>query len=87
MNPFLTIAGQSYEEGQNSELRKAEDRAHIIEGLLRALDAIDEINKDEIRGSDNAATARNSRSLIEALDFTEIQAQAMKQRLQRLTES
>jgi DNA gyrase subunit A len=64
-------------------LRKAEDRAHIIEGLLRALDAIDEVIRI-IRGSDNAATARNS--LIEALDFTEIQAQAiLDMRLQRLT--
>ena len=64
-------------------LRKAEDRAHIIEGLLRALDAIDEVIRI-IRGSDNAATARNS--LIEALGFTEIQAQAiLDMRLQRLT--
>lgn len=64
-------------------LRKAEDRAHIIEGLLRALDAIDEVIRI-IRGSDNAAIARNS--LIEALGFTEIQAQAiLDMRLQRLT--
>ena len=64
-------------------LRKAEDRAHIIEGLLRALDAIDEVIRI-IRGSDNAATARNS--LMERLDFTEIQAQAiLDMRLQRLT--
>ena len=64
-------------------LRKAEDRAHIIEGLLRALDAIDEVIRI-IRGSDNAVTARNS--LMERLDFTEIQAQAiLDMRLQRLT--
>ena len=64
-------------------LRKAEDRAHIIEGLLRALDAIDEVIKI-IRGSENAAVARNS--LMERLDFTEIQAQAiLDMRLQRLT--
>lgn len=64
-------------------LRKAEDRAHIIEGLLRALDAIDRVIKI-IRGSDNAASARIA--LIEALGFTEIQAQAiLDMRLQRLT--
>jgi DNA gyrase subunit A len=64
-------------------LRKAEERAHIVEGLLRALDVIDEVIKI-IRGSDNAATARNN--LIENLGFSEIQAQAiLDMRLQRLT--
>lgn len=64
-------------------LRKAEDRAHIIEGLLRALDVIDEVIRI-IRGSENAAVARNS--LMSELDFTEIQAQAiLDMRLQRLT--
>ncbi len=64
-------------------LRKADERAHIIEGLLRALDVIDEVIKI-IRGSDNAATARNN--LVEGLGFSEIQAQAiLDMRLQRLT--
>jgi len=64
-------------------LRKAEERAHIVEGLLRALDVIDEVIKI-IRGSDNAVTARNN--LIETLGFSEIQAQAiLDMRLQRLT--
>lgn len=64
-------------------LRKAEERAHIVEGLLRALDVIDEVIKI-IRGSDNAVTARNN--LIENLGFSEIQAQAiLDMRLQRLT--
>ncbi len=64
-------------------LRKAEDRRHIVEGLLRALDVIDQVIRI-IRGSDTAAAARNN--LIEELGFTEIQAQAiLDMRLQRLT--
>lgn len=64
-------------------LKKAEDRAHILEGLLRALDVIDRVI-EIIRASDNASTARGN--LVEALGFTEIQAQAiLDMRLQRLT--
>ena len=64
-------------------LRKAEDRRHIVEGLLRALDAIDRVIAI-IRGSSDAATARSN--LVSELDFTEIQAQAiLDMRLQRLT--
>lgn len=64
-------------------LRKAEDRRHIVEGLLRALDAIDRVIAI-IRGSNDALTARSN--LMSELDFTEIQAQAiLDMRLQRLT--
>lgn len=64
-------------------LRKAEERAHILEGLLRALEAIDQVIKI-IRASQDAATARTK--LMEALEFSEIQAQAiLDMRLQRLT--
>ena len=64
-------------------LRKAEDRAHIVEGLLHALDIIEEVIKT-IRAADNAVTARNA--LVANLGFTEIQAQAiLDMRLQRLT--
>lgn len=64
-------------------LRKAEERAHIVEGLLRALDVIDQVIAI-IRGSDNATTARGR--LSEELGFSEIQAQAiLDMRLQRLT--
>lgn len=64
-------------------LRKAEDRAHIVEGLVRALDAIDRVISI-IRGSDSAITARGR--LVGELGFTEIQAQAiLDMRLQRLT--
>ncbi|MEG1602825.1 MAG: DNA gyrase subunit A [Cloacibacillus sp.] len=64
-------------------LRKAEDRRHIVDGLLRALDVIDQVISI-IRGSDNAVTARTR--LMDELEFSEIQAQAiLDMRLQRLT--
>ena len=64
-------------------LRKAEDRAHIVEGLVRALDLIDEVIRI-IRGSKDTATARTA--LVGELSFSEIQAQAiLEMRLQRLT--
>lgn len=64
-------------------LRKAEDRRHIVEGLLRALDVIDRVIAI-IRGSSDGLTARNN--LMSELDFSEIQAQAiLDMRLQRLT--
>ncbi|MGB2757576.1 MAG: DNA gyrase subunit A [Acidimicrobiia bacterium] len=53
-------------------LRRAQDRAHIVEGLLRALDMIDEIIA-LIRGSADVAVARAA--LMEApFSFSEIQA-------------
>ncbi len=65
------------------ELEKAEARAHILEGLLKALDHIDEIVRI-IRGSDTTNLARER--LIEAFSFSEKQAQAiLDMRLARLT--
>ena len=65
------------------DLRKAEARAHILEGLLKALDHIDEIIKT-IRASHTPDEARSG--LIKGFDFSEIQAQAiLDMRLQRLT--
>lgn len=64
-------------------LKKAEDRRHIVEGLLKALDMIDQVIH-LIRASKTAVEARNG--LMEQLGFTEIQAQAiLDMRLQRLT--
>jgi DNA gyrase subunit A len=64
-------------------LRKAEERAHIVEGLVRALDMIDEVIS-LIRASSDAASAKAG--LVEQLGFTEPQAQAiLDMRLQRLT--
>ncbi len=65
------------------ELRKAEERAHILEGLKIALDNIDEVIRI-IRASKNAEEA--SKTLIKTFKLTEIQAKAiLEMRLQRLT--
>ena len=65
------------------DLRKAEHRAHILEGLLKALDHIDEIITT-IRASQTPDEARTS--LMERFAFTKIQAKAiLDMRLQRLT--
>ncbi len=65
------------------ELRKAEERAHILEGLIIASDNIDEVIA-LIRSSSNADEARNK--LIEKFKLTEIQAKAIvEMRLRQLT--
>ena len=65
------------------DLDKAEARAHIVEGLLKALDHIDEI-VDLIKASSDIAAARAA--LIERFQFSEKQAQAiLDMRLARLT--
>ena len=64
-------------------LRKAEERAHIVEGLVRALDFIDEVIRI-IRAAKDTPTARTN--LVELLEFSVAQAQAiLEMRLQRLT--
>ena len=65
------------------DLKKAEDRAHILEGLRIALDHIDEIIH-LIRSSETDAIARAG--LMENFKLTEIQANAiLEMRLRRLT--
>lgn len=65
------------------ELRKAKERAHILEGLKKALDYIDEIIKT-IRSSTSTDEARDR--LMAGFDFSRLQAQAILDlRLQRLT--
>ncbi|MBO6590311.1 MULTISPECIES: DNA gyrase subunit A [Flavobacteriaceae] len=65
------------------ELKKAEDRAHILEGLIIASDNIDEVIAI-IRGSANVEEARNS--LMERFKLTEVQAKAIvEMRLRQLT--
>src|SRR5690606_18192774 len=65
------------------ELRKAEERAHILEGLIIASDNIDEVIR-LIRASSNADEARTK--LIERFELTEIQARAIvEMRLRQLT--
>src|SRR6266699_2238390 len=65
------------------ELRKAEERAHILEGLVKALDVLDDL----IRLIRAARTPQEAKSgLIGQFAFTDIQARAiLDMRLQRLT--
>jgi DNA gyrase subunit A len=65
------------------ELRKAKERAHILEGFVSALDHLDDVIA-LIRGSERPAAARQS--LISRYEFTDLQAQAILDlQLQRLT--
>jgi DNA gyrase subunit A len=65
------------------DLDKAERRAHILEGLLKALDHIDEIIKIIKKSKDRDAARKN---LIKAFEFSEDQANAiLDMRLSRLT--
>ena len=65
------------------ELKKAEARAHILEGLIIASDNIDEVIK-LIRASSNADEARQK--LIDRFELSEIQAKAIvEMRLRQLT--
>jgi DNA gyrase subunit A len=65
------------------DLRKAEERAHILEGLKVALDHLDEVIT-LIRGSESPEVARDG--LMEQFGLTQPQAQAiLDMRLQRLT--
>ena len=65
------------------DLNKAEERAHILEGLLVALDHIDEVI-NIIRSSANIAEAKSR--LIERFSLTDVQAQAIvDMRLRALT--
>ena len=65
------------------ELRKAEERAHILEGLIIASDNIDEVIA-LIRASNNAEEARAK--LIERFELSEVQAKAIvEMRLRQLT--
>jgi DNA gyrase subunit A len=65
------------------ELRQAEKRAHILEGLKKALDNLDAVIA-LIRSAQNPPEAK--RGLIEGFGFTDVQAQEiLNMRLQRLT--
>jgi DNA gyrase subunit A len=65
------------------ELRKAEERAHILEGLKKALDKIDGIIK-LIRASKSPQEARDG--LMRQFEFSQVQAHAiLDMQLQRLT--
>ena len=56
------------------DLRKARERAHVLEGLITALDNLDEVIQT-IRESDDAESARTA--LMTGFDLTQVQAQAI----------
>jgi DNA gyrase subunit A len=80
---FLDHRGEVVRRRTEYELRKALERAHILEGYLIALDRLDEVIA-LIRASADGPTARDG--LIREFGLTEVQAQAvLDMRLQRLT--
>jgi len=65
-------------------LKKAKDRAHIVEGLIKALDLIDEIIA-AIRASEDKAAARDA-LMAAPFEFSEVQAEhILDMQLSRLT--
>jgi topoisomerase-4 subunit A len=56
------------------DLRKAEERSHIVEGLIKAISILDEVI-DTIRASKDKRNAKDN--IIEKFQFTEIQAEAI----------
>ncbi len=80
---FIDFRRQVIIKRTQYELRQAEKRAHILEGLKRAIDNLDEVIT-LIRAAKTPPDAK--RSLIERFDFSDAQAQAiLDMRLQRLT--
>ena len=80
---FITFRREVVQRRTEFELKKAEARAHILEGLTIALDQLDAAIK-LIRGSKTPAEARGG--LMAQFQFTQIQAQAiLDMQLQRLT--
>ena len=83
MQEFLNFREEIVVRRTRYELRKAEERAHILEGYRIALDNIDEIVAI-IRGSESVDTARTA--LMDRFGLSEVQAQAILDlRLARLT--
>ena len=80
---FIEFRHEVVQRRTEFELRKAEARAHILEGLTIALDHLDAVIT-LIRGAQNPADARMG--LMEQFDLSQIQAQAiLDMQLQRLT--
>lgn len=71
---YITHQVEVIERRTRYRLRKAKDRAHVVEGLLVALDHIDEVIA-VIRASESADAARGA--LMERFTLSEIQSQAI----------
>ncbi|HZF41195.1 MAG TPA: DNA gyrase subunit A, partial [Blastocatellia bacterium] len=74
LNEFIAFRREVVRNRTTYELKKAKHRAHILEGLKKAIDIIDEIIK-LIRGSKSTDDAKQG--LVNKFKFTEIQAQAI----------
>ncbi|HEX9005199.1 MAG TPA: DNA gyrase subunit A [Blastocatellia bacterium] len=74
LSEFITFRREVVRNRTLYELKKAKLRAHILEGLLKAIDIIDEIIK-HIRASKSADEAKGG--LISKFQFSDIQAQAI----------
>jgi DNA gyrase subunit A len=74
LNEFIAFRREVVRNRTTYELKKARHRAHILEGLKKAIDIIDEIIK-LIRGSKSTDDAKQG--LVNKFKFTEIQAQAI----------
>lgn len=83
INHFINFRIEVIVRRTKYDLRKAEERAHILEGLLVALDNLDEVIS-LIRNSKNVEEARTG--LMETFELSELQARAiLDMRLQKLT--
>ncbi len=74
INEFISFRREVVRNRTIYELKKAKLRAHILEGLMKAIDIIDEIIK-HIRGSKSSEEAKGG--LVTKFKFSEIQAQAI----------
>ncbi|MDX2040353.1 MAG: DNA gyrase subunit A [Acidobacteriota bacterium] len=74
LSEFIAFRREVVRNRTMYELKKARLRAHILEGLMKAIDIIDEIIK-HIRGSKSAEDAKGG--LISKFKFSDIQAQAI----------
>ncbi len=83
LNVYLKHQEEVITRRTRYDLNKAEERAHIIEGLLKALDVIEEVIR-LIRAAKSTSEAKNA--LIETFGFDDVQAQAIvDMRLRQLT--
>ena len=83
LNYYLAHQEEVVTRRTQYDLNKAQERAHILQGLLKALDHIDEVIKI-IRSSQNAQIAKQE--LVQCFELTEVQAQAIiEMRLRALT--
>ena len=84
LEEFIAFRREVVTRRTKYDLARAEERAHILEGLRKAVDALDLVIAI-IRGSDNPESAREG--LMRRLQLSEIQARAiLDMRLQRLTQ-